>query len=166
MNLRTVCSLAVILLAACGGSSGGGSPIAIGDLPHAAAVATCTRALACCAGVSGAPTEADCETQLTTQLQTYYSQIGADTNVTYNASVAGSCVAAIPSQTCENLVVPQPSNSCNFFVGNIPNGSATCYQAIDCASGLCANIPSGTSGPPGTCMAQVASGGNCSFGQG
>lgn len=77
--------------------------------------------------------------------------------IAYDRAVADACLAALdPAAGCASL------SACNAppFVGQVPAGG-TCYDQIECATGLTCTRPAASGACPGTCKAPGAPGARC-----
>jgi hypothetical protein len=94
--------------------------------------------------------------------QTYdYHEAIADHRLAYNAAQANACLSAFRAVSCSHgfldLVAGQ---SCNqIFTPQVPLGGV-CRNKVECINSTC----SASSGCMGTCVAFVATGGDCSMG--
>lgn len=148
---RRLAALIACSLAACGG--GTVSPIAEADYTARFSQAFCARLLACCAGQSGAPTVAACESTWSAFVQAGISQSHATGRVTYDSAAAGCEVTNLLELSCGALFAAQTLGAARcgpLYVGTQANGAACSAQTGDeeCKSMLCLSS-SGTCAPQG-----------------
>ncbi len=163
-NVRRGAVAVLLTLAGCGSSSsGGGASVAIADFGAEYAKASCSRIYKCCDATERAgdttwgPTEADCVTAMTPQLQTGVAslQTGIDAGkITYHGDRARKCLDNIAALSCDwgiNFNMRYVPDCLHFADGSVANGTA-CTLDVECMSGFC--------GPTG-CAARGALGDAC-----
>lgn len=153
---------------ACGG--GGGSDIALSDLPPEIAQATCGKAFECCTAAEfmdqyGVATEAECVTQFTALLQ---SQVGVwqaaidAGRLAYHAGNAGGCISALNDMSCADYAGSggDPTGSCDDPFEGLVAADGACSSSDECVSGYCEGA---TTSPPadGACKTRPAIGAMC-----
>jgi len=160
MFVRRTCL--VLVSAAVAACSSGSSSIPESQLSAKLSTAYCTKLLTCCAGQSGLPTEASCESQISAGLASGFATLEADPKTTYNGSAAASCIAEFSAAGC-NLDFGAGTSCDQVFAGSLANG-ATCNSGTECSSTLCVNLTFDNSGnvtSAGICAAQGAANQAC-----
>ena len=174
MTLLRTLVLASTLLA-CGGDDDSGSGIALANLGTSIGTAYCAKAFECCTAAeiserfAGAPftDEPGC-VQFNTRffdalLPMYQASIDAG-KMTYSASAASQCVAALRAQTCNDFASEHDelASACpNPFTGQVENNMA-CNFDNECASEYCeGDTQFGNNPQPGVCKPMPAVGQSC-----
>jgi len=140
------------VLFGCGGSTsdGGAAPVARQDFGSEAADALCTLLAGCCQSVGFAYDGAACRSGFSTVAEADLS----NPKITFDANVAGQCLAAVRSGTC-NVTDGFESSCRGVFNGTVAGGgvcasSAECRRPEGgialCESGICSPRPRGTAG--------------------
>ncbi len=167
-----LCSLAFVVVAGCGGGSGGS--LGIDGLPAAYASHYCKKAFACCSSADIAvhfaglniTDEASCESQYTGLFMIAISQDKqaiADGTLVYDGDAAAACLDLLDTQSCTDFArsggdlsgasCPDP------FTGKVAEGQS-CVNDSVCTSGYCEGD---TQAPvkAGICKAPPTSGRPC-----
>jgi hypothetical protein len=174
MKRLVVCAL----LAGCGG----GGNIAIDDLGHELAEASCAKQWDCCTDaeimdqytgitIDGHPiaSEADC-VDFADALLTGFGVMQWKASVEkgrleYDGDAAADCIAAIESATCDQYssdTIPTASDCRPFLIPKVADGGG-CTQDDECTSGNCvgAMVNTGSESTDGACMPMPQDGDAC-----
>lgn len=159
----------LIVMAACGGGSGGIEP---NQLPGELARASCSRLAECCTPAEfkqaalGADSVAQCEAAFTAFagiLTTVLNDSIAKNRVIYHADRMGDCMAAFADASCgEPSTGGAPANCGGAFEPLVANGGQ-CGDDFDCTSGYCSGESTDFNGSItyGVCAAAPAVGDAC-----
>jgi hypothetical protein len=127
---------ATVLAAGCGGGTGagGGTPVPAAEFPARFASAWCGLIQRCCQASGGTPTNV-CEADITAEITAMGTEAAAD-GATWEAGIAGQCLAAIATADCAGTNVQALVallNTCDdTWRGIVPAGGA-CMTYASCA---------------------------------
>ena len=159
MSSRHLFALLSCSLAACSGAAS----LTEAQFISQASTVYCTKVLGCCAGQSGLPTEAACETAFGSRVQAALTSSLAAPNTVFNGTGAASCVSEVSASSCGALTASASTPDCSRIVTGTQANAGACTEGNSCASGLCINIPTdgGTPTGSGKCESPVAANQAC-----
>ncbi len=140
---------------------GGGTPIALDDLPPLYSAAYCSVLESCLGPLFSLYVADDCTTTTTRRLEDGDFNLLKDAvvakRITYHGENAQACLDAIAGRACDALLERNPQACEDTFVGSVTGGGA-CEIDEECEGSNVCRIDASC---PGTCVPPSVAGGDC-----